>query len=103
MFVGDSIGVSVPEVAAAGLNSLSFLVPQRHLDDVLVPLFTILFEFGFDGVGDVFAEGVEVGGGILLLGDQLVLEDGFDELTGFGGSELLAVLGFDLVLADAAT
>ena len=103
MFVGDSIGVGVPEVAAACLDSLAFLVAEGDLDDVLVPFLAVLFEFGLDGVGDVFAEGVEIGGGILLFGDQLVLEDCFNELAGFGGSEFLAVLGLDLVLADAAT
>ena len=69
LLVGYSIGVGVPEVAAAGLDSLTFLVPQGHLDDVLVSFLAVLFEFGFDGIGDVFAERVEICWGILLLGD----------------------------------
>ena len=69
LLVGDSIGVGVPEVAAACLNSLAFLVSQGNLNDVLVSFLAILFEFGFDGVGDVFAEGVEICWGILLFGD----------------------------------
>ena len=56
---------------------------QDYLDDVLVSLLSILFEFGFDRISNIFAERVEIVGRVLLFGYEFIFEYGFDDLSGF--------------------
>lgn len=81
MLISNSVSVGVPEIPTAGLDALAFLMSQNHLNDVLVSLFSILFELGLDGVSNIFADGVEVGRRVLLPRHKFVLEDGLYELT----------------------
>lgn len=60
LFKGYSISISIPEVPASRLHSLSLLIAQDHLHDILVPVLSSLLQFVFDAVGDVFAGGIEI-------------------------------------------
>lgn len=102
MLKSNSVGVCVPKVAAASLNSLSLLVTQDNLNNVLVSFLPALFESGLYGVSYLLANWIEIGGRILLFWYKFILKDSLNDLPGFGRLELLAMFGLNLVFVGGA-
>ena len=59
----------------------------------------MLFELSFDRGSDIFADGIEISWRVLLTRNEFFFDNGLNELSSLGGSELLSMLGFDLILA----
>jgi hypothetical protein len=83
LFVSHTVSVSIPEISAPCLNSLPLLIPQDGLHDVFISILASLFKFVLDAVGNILTQWIEITWWGLLLGDQLLFKDSFDDFPSF--------------------
>jgi len=100
LLVSYSISVCVPKIPTSCLNSLSFLISQNHLNNILISVFASLFKLILDTISYVLAYRVEVGKHSLLFGNKLLFENILDDFSSLRGLEFFSMFGFDLIFID---
>jgi len=98
VFKAHGIRISIPEILAPRLHSLSLLIAQNHLHNKLVPVLAQLLQLYFDCLCHFLAQWVQIVGWAGLFRDEFLVQDGFYDLSAFRGLEFLSVLGLDLVV-----
>ena len=83
VFKAHGIRISIPEILAPRLHSLSLLIAQNHLHNKLVPVLAQLLQLYFDRLCHFLAQWVQVVGWARLLGDEFLVQDGFYDLSAF--------------------